>query len=861
MRKWMLRAVCALVVVLVLAGIAVWLSLRASLPTLDGDVALNGLDAPVSIERDADGVVTITAASEIDAMRALGYVHAQERWFEMDLMRRVPSGELSALFGGRALDADRRNRVHRMRARVDASLRDIAGDRMAQLQAYAAGANAGLAALRVRPWPYLLLRQTPQPWTPADSALTGFAMYFDLQDATNARELAMHRLGSALPPALTALFAHGSSDWDAPLLGESHGDAVLPGADVVDLRRLDGVEGDGARSDGTPFASVGAAQGEASYPASALALTPPFVSRTAPLSPAARESGIIGAPPAAADSARGSNNFAVSGALTADGRALIADDMHLGLRAPNIWFRARLRYPDPRAPGGTVDVTGFTLPGLPAVIVGSNTHVAWGFTNSYGDFLDWQRLTPCDANRASGCTPVLRHTERIEVAGGEAVELLVEESDWGPLVQRDDDGAALALRWTAHLPGALNFGLADLAHARDLDDALAIADRTATPTQNLVIGDRAGDIAWRLLGPLPVRGDGCDGSRVSERPDAMSAQGSAPNACAPWPIATDVSPLLRSPDTDRLWTANSRVVDGADFARIGDGGAALGIRAWQIREGLAARTRFAEQDLLAIQLDDRALLLSRWYGLLRGVSGDATEGSALRALAEASRDWSGHASVDSAGYRLVRAWRLAVHARLAAGLAAPARATLGDAFEAPDPPSFEGVVWPLVQQRPAHLLPRQFACTPDTQRGTCTPAADGWRALFEDAAREVQDTLGAERPLAQRTWGERNTAAICHPLASAVPLIGRRALCMPAEPLPGDGTVPRVQGPGFGASQRMVVAPGHEADGIAHMPGGQSGHPLSPYWGAGHADWAAGRASPFLPQATTHTLRLVPRQH
>ncbi|MGO3128539.1 MAG: penicillin acylase family protein [Luteimonas sp.] len=855
MRKWILRAVLALVVLLVAVGIFIWLSLRASLPALDGDQPLTGLTAPATIERDAAGVVTITAASETDAMRALGFVHAQERYFEMDLMRRVPSGELSALFGERALDTDRRNRVHRMRARVEGNLAAVAGDRMPQLQAYADGANAGLASLAARPWAYLLLRQTPQPWTPTDSALTGFAMYFDLQDATNARELAMHRLRPALPPALFDLFAHDGSRWDAPLFGAARGDAVLPGAEVVDLRRLDVVESDGARSDGSPFASVGPAQGGASYQTSPLALTPPFVSQTVPLSPAARERG-QGGPPAAADLGRGSNNFAVSGALTVDGRALVADDMHLGLRAPNIWFRARLRYPDPRAPGGQVDVTGFTLPGLPAVIVGSNTHVAWGFTNSYGDYLDWQRVLPCTSGKVAGCTPVVRHEERIDIAGGAPVTLVVEDSDWGPLVHHDDDGSALALRWTAHLPGALNFGLADFAHARDLDNALAIADRTATPTQNLVIGDRSGHIAWRLLGPIPMRDASCDGRIVSV---PLTADAAADvNRCAPWPIATNASPLLRSPETDRLWTANSRVVDGEDFARVGDGGAALGMRAWQIREGLNARTQFVERDLLAIQLDDRALLLSRWYALLGSIANEASDDSAVRALANASRDWNDHASVDSAGYRLVRAWRLAVHERLADGLAAPARAALGDAFETPDPPNFEGVVWPLIEQRPAHLLPRRFACTPDTQRGVCTPADNGWQTLFEDAARDVRDSLAGDGPLAERTWGERNTTAICHPLASAIPLLGKRALCMPAEPLPGDGTVPRVQGPAFGASQRMVVAPGYEADGITHMPGGQSGHPLSPYWGAGHDDWAQGRASPFLPQTTAHTLRLVP---
>ena len=129
--------------------------------------------------------------------------------------------------------------------------------------------------------------------------------------------------------------------------------------------------------------------------------------------------------------------------------------------------------------------------------------------------------------------------------------------------------------------------------------------------------------------------------------------------------------------TDRLWTANSRVVDGEDFERLGDGGAALGIRAWQIRDGLQARSQFAETDLLAIQLDDRALLLGRWYDTLRDAARSAPADSALQALAAGAHDWTGHAGVDSVGYRIVRAWRLAVHARIADGLLAPARSALG----------------------------------------------------------------------------------------------------------------------------------------------------------------------------------------
>lgn len=878
MRTWLRRALLALVIVLALAALAVWWLLRGSLPALDGSLALPGLSAPVSIQRDAAGVVTIDARNDIDAARALGYVHAQERYFEMDLMRRVPSGELAALLGPRAFPVDRRNRVHRMRARVDAQLTVMAGDRMSQLQAYADGANAGLAALRVRPWPYLLLRQQPAPWTPADSALTGFAMYFDLQDASNGDERALDALRPHVPPALYALLTHDGSSWDAPLFGAPRGDATLPGADALDLRTLASPQ---QGSDQAPAPEIAMRGGSGSASAWTTALTPPSALQNVPLSPAGRQRD-GGGPPGASDLRKGSNNFAVSGALTKDGRTLVADDMHLGLRVPNIWFRARLRYADPRAPMGRVDVSGFTLPGLPAVIVGSTGHIAWGFTNSYGDYLDWQRVLPCapGAPAVDGCTPLVRHVERIEVAGGAPELLEVDETAWGPLIHTGADGQALALRWVAHLPGALNFGLGDFPFAHDLDSALAIADRTATPTQNLVIGDARGHIAWRLLGPLPVRGSDCDGATVSRAPsrgashddgeatssarsadtsgdpDASAGGRSSANRCAPWPIATDVSPLLRSPDTDRLWTANSRVVDGDDFARIGDGGAALGARAQQIRDVLMAGERFGEADLLALQLDDRALLMTRWWRLLRDSAPDGGD-SALHALAGASATWSGHADVDSASYRLVRAWRLAVLERIGDGLLAPARAALGEGFEMPGMSHLEGIAWPLLQQRPAHLLPRRYACDGD---GACNAGRAGWDALLEDAARSVRDEFDARGPLAERHWGERNTAAICHPLASALPVIGRRALCMPADPLPGDSMMPRVQGPDFGASQRMVVAPGHEADGIAHMPGGQSGHPLSPYWGAGHADWVHGRPSPFLPQATLYTLELQPAE-
>jgi penicillin amidase len=767
MRRWLLRLFWLLLVLALGLSLLVWWLLRGSLAPLDGEQALAGLQAPVTVSRDALGVVTLDGASQLDVMRALGQVHAQERGFEMDLMRRSAAGELSALFGPAALEVDKRMRVHRLRHR--ASKEPVS----AELQAYVEGVNEGIAGLRVRPWPYLLLRQQPAPWQASDSLLTGYAMYADLQDPSNQSELAYSRLRAVVPPALYALLSHDGSSWDAPLMGGPRGDAVLPGADMLDLH------------------------GQPAAPAAAVADT----------------------------DVKGSNNFAVGAALTADGRAILADDMHLGLRAPNIWFRVRLRYPDPQAPGGKVDVSGFSLPGLPAIIVGSNGHVAWGFTNSYIDTADFQ---PVPAG-----TKLTEYHEKIEVAGAPPVDFTVRESAWGPLLHQRADGSGDALRWVAHQPGAVSLALTELARVADLDQALQVADRTRIPAQNLLLADSKGRIGWRVLGARPDRAPRC-------APTDMRT--TAVEGCAAWGIRSDAAPSLIDPPTHRLWTANGRVMDGEVLAVAGDGGYDLGARGAQIRDALQASERFSEADLLAIQLDDRALFLQRWWQLLRQVVVGSKDPQ-LQRLEAATRTWEGHASVDSVSYRVVRGFRGMLLDEVSGAMLAPAKQALGDDWLEPRLAQFEGVLWPLVTERPAHLLP---------------PGHADWNALLADTARRLEADLTAQGPLAERTWGERNTAAICHPISRALPAFAERWLCMPAEPLPGDNNMPRVQGPGFGASQRMVVSPGHEDQGIIHMPGGQSGHPLSPFWAAGHEDYVHGRPTPFLPGPSQHTLTLRP---
>jgi penicillin amidase len=776
-------------VLVLLLAFVVWWAMRGSLAQLDGELSLPGLSAPVSIERDALGVVTIHAANQVDAARALGFVHGQERFFEMDLLRRSAAGELSELFGSIAIEKDESIRVHRLRARVMQNLQAVAGDKMPVLDAYTAGVNAGLNALRARPWPYLLLRAQPKPWQPADTALAGYAMFFDLQDEANSRELAMWKIKSSVPDALYRLIQADGTEWDAPLIGAARGNVALPGPDVLDLRKL-------------PMPKQGT-EGEQSEQA-----------------------------------APGSNNFAVAGALTADGRAIVANDMHLTIRAPNIWFRARLLYADPAAPGGKVDVSGFTLPGIPAVIVGSNRHVAWGFTNSYGDWLDFFDVDWVDSahtryRTAQGDRAFTVIHEKILIKGMPAEDFPVRETIWGPITEESGPNRSLALRWAAHEPGSINLGLSEMARAADLDAALATAGKIGMPAQNMVMADATGRIAWRLTAQMPNRVGDCEMQAPIDPASGCDWRG--------WRPANE-NPALIDPASHRLWTANARTVDGDTLKMVGDSGYANGARARQIRNDLFSKNRFAERDLMAIQLDDRAIFLQRWWKLLRAQAQGSKE-KTWSDFESATRNWEGRAAPDAVSYRLVRDWRLAVIDRIRRGLMAPAMAALGKDFVMPDLPQIEGVAWQLASQRPAHLLPRQFA---------------SWDALFLDAAKEVEGDTKVDGPLNARRWGERNQAVICHPLAKALPGLFKHWLCMPGDPLPGDMNMPRVAGPSFGASERMVVSPGHEEDGIIHMPGGQSGNPLSPFWGAGHEDWVHGRPTPFLPGSVAHRLQLKP---
>ena len=832
MRRLVRVVILALAALLLVAASgAVWarVQLRGSLPQLDGERQVPGLSAPLEIMRDALGIPTVRGATRVDVARATGFLHAQDRFFQMDLARRRAAGELAALVGAPGTAFDREIRIHRFRAEARRAVSLLGARDRAILDAYTAGVNAGLQALDTPPFEYLLLRQTPAPWAPEDSLLVVLSMFVTLQDPDGEYEATLATMHDVLPQAMFDFLTPRGSEWDAPLVGDAFVVPSIPGPDVYNLRAARGRR----RRPPTPGPS-------------ASNLEPPPLGIELPASDAVPWA--AGLDKSKRDAAAiGSNGFAVAGHLAADGGALVANDMHLGIRVPNTWYRASLEWPDPSSPDGWSQISGVTLPGVPAIVVGSNTHVAWGFTNTYADWSDIV-LLDVDPDRPSlyltpqGWRAFERHDEVIEIAGQLPEQQEVLWTIWGPVLEPDYRGRLRAYRWVAHSAEQLAASLTPLESARTIGEAFDEANGLGTPGQNLIVADRSGAVGWSVYGSMPRR-RGLDGRIPGSWSDGSWGWDG-------W--LTDAEyPRIVDPPDGRVWTANARIVDGEMLAKLGDGSYEIGSRARIIRDRLAASDSFTPRDLLDIQLDTSAEFLSRWRGLiLETLTDEAIDGDDDRALFRdiVAGEWSGQAAPDSAAYRLTREFRRVVSERVIAFV-------LSECYEADRAFDYTTVrlrdapIWMLVTEQPQHLLDPQYATWTEMLR-------DSVDATIEQAMRDGSGNL-RRGDLRDRVWSEYNVTAYRHPLSGAVPFIGRW-LDMPAAALPGDVYTPRVHSGTQGASQRMVVSPGREADGIMHMPTGQSGHPLSPFYANSHPAWVAGEPTPFLPGPAVHTLTLTP---
>ncbi|MDO6444512.1 penicillin acylase family protein [Colwellia sp. 1_MG-2023] len=790
-----------LVLLLILSTFATWIysQVDSALPVLSGKTTIMGLSANAIIDRDIQGIPTIKTDSRADLAVATGFIHAQERFFQMDLLRRNAAGELASLFGAMAVNYDKSIRLHRFRDRAVTILNQLPKEQLALVNAYTIGVNEGLRALKAKPFEYLLLQQEPVAWREEDSILTILSMYLDLQYKDGARERTLGLIQANFSPAIYAFLNPKGSIWDAAIDNTQYSPAPLPKISW---------------------------QTQQNTSAQHMQTNPTYVAKT----------------DYSSEDFPGSNNWAVAGEISSTGSAIVANDMHLGIRVPNTWFRASFEYQDKNEQA--IKVTGLTLPGTPLMVTGSNGNIAWGFTNSYGDWNDVIILETNDDNSQyltpEGYKNFTYHKQMIAIKGEPSAEITIKETIWGPVIGQNEKQQLLALRWVAHDIQAVNFYAQQLEKAKNINEAFNIANQLGIPAQNMMVGDKAGDISWTIAGPIPKKSADFGEVPTSWADGKNHWQGYLPKS---------QYPNVKQPQQHRLWTANSRVVGGKMLAKIGNGGYALGARSQQIRDNLFAKEIFDEKALLSIALDNKAKFLERWQQFI--LNNVLNQQPIQQTTNEHLTHWQEikavlseedlRASTDSVAYRFVRNFRINLRDEVFEALNQQLTQldkhyqfhTIRHQIETP--------LWQLIHAQPKHFLNDKHKT---------------WSEYFNAALEKTYHDMTINQPLSAATWGQQNTTDIRHPITNGVPLLSSW-LNMPATALPGDSYMPLVQGKAFGASERMVVSPGHEESGILHMPTSQAGHPLSPYYRLGHKDWEQGKPSPFLPGKTKYTLTLL----
>jgi len=653
-------------VVISAAGIAWLLTIaRSALPELDGPLPVSGVSAPVSVTRDSHGVPAIEAATLEDLFFAQGYVTAQDRLFQMDLMRRAAAGELAEIVGEVALKHDRQQRILGIRATAEKGLLAATPEDRQQFDAYARGVNAFIESHRDRlPLEFRILGYSPRPWTARDSLMIGYQIAETLSTnpiAALTREKVLAKLG----PELTAdLYVNTSWRDHPPTVSAPPLDSPPPDQTAAPSRSI----------------------------TSSTFMRVPFSSLLRPwLEPFFREQPVP----------VGSNNWVVSGAHTVTGKPLLSNDMHLGHQMPNLWYEAHLH-------AGDFDVVGVTLPGFPYVFVGHNRRVAWGFTNVGPTVQDLyvenfngqgQYLTPEGWKQ-----PELRR-ELIHVKGKPDVVVNVELTRHGPIVTELAPGETrkIALRWSLY-DGIRNpFFHVDLAENWD-QFRRAFSDFDA-PGQNVVYADVDGNIGYQATGRVPIRAAG-DGSLPVDGSDNTHEWTSY--------VAFNKLPNVLNPASGIIGTANGRITpDGYPYSISTQWEAPW--RTDRIYRVLGSGRKFAASDMLALETDvyselDRFVADKFVYAIDRAKNASPQAHQAANIL----RQWNGQMDASSAAPTIASAARTELRRTLLA-------AKLGTVPLEGGPASWNTYHWMMetvwlenvLSRQPARWLPSAYASYDD----------------------------------------------------------------------------------------------------------------------------------------------------
>ena len=713
----------------------------------------------MEVLRDSLGVPHVWAGSVADAAFAQGYLHATDRLWQLEMFRRIAQGRLSELFGEETLDADRFLRTLGL-ARAGSETAIGEGTR-ALGEAYARGVNAAMAGWRgLLPPEFVLLRATFEPWELEHTLAVEKIMAWDLAEYGTSMLLAGARAAVG-DEAVLELLPH-YPDWGVTILQDRAQPAAGDG--TVGARPAASIPGSRPSRDALPPAVSGDLIASARIPEAA---------RTAL---------------EAASIVRASNAWVVGGSRTRNGKPLVANDMHLGLDHPNIWYLIGLH-----APG--LDVVGESLPGAPGVIAGHTAGVAWGFTNAMVDDSDFfiERVDPADTTRyltPEGSEPFRVREESIRVRGrDEPVRLVVRETRHGPVMTSVDPvpgGELLSYRWGAHDPSTTFDGILAMNLANSAGELVTALSLFTSPYQNVVFADTAGDFGYQLAGAIPLRRSG--------RPPLLPVPGWTGEHDWTGTLPYERNPRLLNPASGFVATANNRQSRDSislviSWNRWGDP-----YRAGRITELLEASGNHDAASMRAIQLDVQGGLIARY----RDRAEDAFRRAGLDSLAAALAAWDGRATVESTETTLFHAWAEALRTELRARFH---EATGGLGYF------------------PRYMVGR---------------ALDAGGASVDSLAARAALDAAAARGL---PWGEVHLLRISHPLQD-VPLIGellgfgRRDLPRPGDgytvnAAPFDGDFPLFEVTS-GPSQRAIadlVDLGRGGGFI--LPGGQSGRPAN----------------------------------
>ncbi|WP_394831235.1 penicillin acylase family protein [Pendulispora rubella] len=781
--KWWLKAIAGIAAVGVLsASGGTWYAAR-SLPQVDGEVTLAGMSAPIEIVRDASAVPHIYAATERDAYFGLGYVHAQDRLWQMELGRRLGSGTLSEILGAAALEQDRAVRTMGLRHVAEENLRVLDPDARAMLDAYVAGVNALLDEKRPLPPEFAVLRTEPSPWTAIDSLVWLRVMATTLAGNLDQEMQRLALRAKLSPKQISELFA-------------PYPDETLP--PLPDSRALYGQ-----------------------------------------IDTEARE--VLAKMPRRAAGSVGSNNWVVDGRRTETGKPLLANDPHLQLTAPAVWYFAHLS-----APG--LNVIGGTFPGVPGVVLGRNDHVAWAFTNTISDTQDFFVEKPAPDDPASYLTPSGRapfqvRDEVIRIKDAPDETLRVRSTRHGPIVSElkgmtrtvpdMPPGYLMALRSVVleHDDRSLEFPLR-AAHAKNADEFLAATKSFHSPQQNIVYADGDGAIGFIAAGRVPLRGveDDVQGRiPVPGWVDRYDWTG-----FIPW----EDLPQVRNPESGKIVTANQKITPlgyphsiSSDWVRP--------YRSERISTLLDATAKHATGSFEKIQLDlhsgSAAVLLPHLIALGGAAARDGDE----KAIFQRLRGWNGDMVGTSLEPLVFAAWVRELD-----------RVMYEDEV---------GDLFPMVWAERIDFLDHVLSNV-DGQNRWCddvrTPSPESCQEAVETAYRNTMAYLKKEfgTHYEDWTWGAAHPSHSAHMVLGQVPLLGRWFNV--DVPGVGDNETVNVGGYAVDAPEQPFcsgVGPGFRAvydladleKSVFVLSTGQSGHPLSSHYRDLNALWSRGEYVPL----------------